>query len=184
MRIAVVTGRFPAWSVTFILDQITYALDHGCDVHIYASAPGEGTEHPEVRRYDLGSRIHYLPRSRQDIGRWRRGAVVWGRILRHPRTSLASLRYVRGRGELEDISGFLPRARYDVVHCHFANDAARIMPALRARVLGGDLLTTCHGYVVLKAEPGAYRELFSSNAYYTAKTNFLKERAVALGAPE
>ncbi len=184
MRIAVVTGRFPAWSVTFILDQITYALDHGCDVHVYASGPGEGAEHPEVHEYGLGSRIHYLPRSRQDMGRWRRGAAVWARILRHPRTSLFTLPHVHSRGELEDISGFLPHARFDVVHCHFASNAARILPALRSGVLRGKLLTTFHGYDVLHARPGAYPELFSSNAYYTANTNFLKRRAVELGAPE
>jgi colanic acid/amylovoran biosynthesis glycosyltransferase len=184
MRIAVVTGRFPAWSVTFILDQITYALDHDCDVEVYASRPGEGAQHTEVERYDLARRTHYFPRTRHDLPRVPRSARVWAKLIRHPRIVLRALPHVRGRIQLEDLSGFLPRSDYDVVHCHFAPNAARVLPALRAGVLRGKLLATFHGYDILKAQPGDYAELFASDAFYTSNTNFLKQRAVELGCPE
>ena len=97
MRIAFIVESFPAWSEMCILNQITGLLDLGHDVHIFAAIRGsaDGRAHPDIKRYGLLERTHYLyllgegrPRRIFRVGRSIIGAVKANpalvlRILKH-----------------------------------------------------------------------------------------------------
>lgn len=70
MRIAYIVSRFPEWSETFILDQITGMLDLGQEVRIYARSRPKGQAiHPQIESYCLLNRTRYLPgKARSRLG--------------------------------------------------------------------------------------------------------------------
>ncbi|RME39094.1 MAG: colanic acid biosynthesis glycosyltransferase WcaL [Planctomycetota bacterium] len=196
MNIAIVVGRFPAISETFILNQITGLLDRGHRVDILAHEPGETDRmHPEVESYRLLARTHYRPRLPRDpLTRLAKGFFLMMREgTRRPLAVARSLNVVRFGWEalslqlLYGISACRDLPPYDVIHCHFANNALLIAHLRRIGAIRGRMLTTFHGHDVnrfpRRRGPDVYRPLFETCELYTANTDFTADRAAELGCP-
>src|SRR5690349_4404549 len=126
MRIAFITGKFPALSETFILNQITGLIDRGHEVDVY-SWNGEARVHPDVESYRLLERTAYWPR--MPAGKLSRLARGMGLLAKNAvaapgctARSLNVFRYGKQAGSLmllQDLDFLRRRGGYDVVHCHF-----------------------------------------------------------------
>jgi colanic acid/amylovoran biosynthesis glycosyltransferase len=90
-------------------------------------------------------------------------------------------------GPLFSAAPFLPRRRYDVIHCHFGPSGLRGVFLRRIGVLQGRLLTAFHGYDVHRypREHGdqVYKPLFEHGDWFTVNSTFTGSRAEALGCP-
>ena len=199
MKIAFFLNEFPATSETFILNQMVGLIRRGHKIDIYAQyrsdLPPNGY-HDDVERYHLLDFAHFYPLPGSKLARL--GSVTerlarWG--WRRPLTTLDSLNLFRhGRSSLnltllyELLPPPLVRPRYDVIHCHFGPNG-RLAVGWRAfGAIQGPIITTFHGYDVheLPRTEGRnlYGELFSKGELFTVGSEFMKERILALGAPE
>lgn len=184
MRIAVLAGIFPNVSTTFILDQIVCALEAGHEVDVYGTTPSPNpVQHPEVERFALAHRTRYLRFNHRATQPLQRVGLIAATLLSHPKLTLRVRRHTASVGRLCDSAVFFQGRSYDVVHCHFGTTAVRVLPAHAAGVLQGRLLVTFHGQDLMRRPVPDYDALFRSDAYYTANTQFLSQRARALGCP-
>jgi colanic acid/amylovoran biosynthesis glycosyltransferase len=184
LRIAVVAGVFPGWSTTFVLDQIGAALAAGHHVDVFAMAPGAtAVNHPDVARFGIKQRTRYLGFQHSAKSKGSRLLLLASRLLAHPRATTKLLAKTKSLRGLLDAAVFMSGADYDVVHCHFATNALRILPAWQSGILRGSLLVTFHGFDIMRRPLADYAPLWSSSASFSANTEFLKGRAIALGAP-
>lgn len=197
MRIGIFVNEFPALSETFILNQIIGLIRSGHEVEINALRPGgTATMHGDLTRYDLLARVRYddeMPRpwlrrmagAARRLGRWghRDVATTIGslNVLRHGKAALnLSLLY-------RHLPGESTRRDYDVVHCHYGPNGLRAVGLRRYGALRGAIVTSFHGYD-LNAVPrrdgaNVYEALFRAGAAFTAGSDFMRERLLALGAP-
>lgn len=196
MRIAFVVGSFPSLSETFVVNQIVALLDRGHDVDIYAARRGDVRKrHPGVDSHHLLDRTTYSrekPR-RYPVRVWKALGPLFAHPLTNPLGRLRALNFFK-HGEparsltlLYHVMPFLPQRRYDVIHCHFAPNAIRVVLAHRAGILRGKVLTTFHGYDVntypRQYGRDVYRDVFRTCELFTANSSFTMRRAVALGCP-
>ena len=156
MKIAFFVSGFPAFSETFIVNQITGLIDRGHDVQIYASEIRTEAElHAECHKYHLLERTR-LRRSVTSRSRLlklsARLSLALKNVWRHPSVVFRALNvFAYGRRAvslyvLDMALRFVDRPSYDIVHCHFGtngNDAAILM---ELGLLKGRLVTTFHGY--------------------------------------
>lgn len=182
MRIAVLAGIFPGVSTTFILDQIVCAIEAGHDVDIYGTIPSPQTvQHAEVERHRIAERTRYMGFQHRSPHRWLRIGNIAATLLANPLSAARVAKHASSLKHLSDAAVFLPKQRYDVIHCHFGTTALRVLPALDAAVLQGPFLVTFHGQDILRRPLPDYEALFRSNAYYTTNTHFLRKVATDLG---
>ncbi len=82
---------------------------------------------------------------------------------------------------------FLPRRRFDVIHCHFGDIGERAAQLARLGVLDGPIVTSFHGYDVSSLPravgPNLYRELFVRGAAFVAVSGHVRNRLLQLNAP-
>jgi colanic acid/amylovoran biosynthesis glycosyltransferase len=78
------------------------------------------------------------------------------------------------------------RHRFDVIHCHFGTSAIVACDLRRRGIIEGKLLTSFHGFDVnvKDFDERYYSSLISLGDYYTANTNYTRQRAVTLGFPQ
>jgi colanic acid/amylovoran biosynthesis glycosyltransferase len=199
MKIAFFLIEFPATSETFILNQIVGLIRRGHEVDIHAQRRAEPlikAQHADVERYRLLDRVHFYPMPDPKLARLGSAAMRmarWG--WRRPTITLDSLNMLRhGRSALNltVIHDMLPALkapqRYDVIHCHYG-PIGRLAVAWRDfGALQGPIITTFHGYDVnwLPRIEGSnlYKGLFHKGELFTVGSEFMKERVIALGAPE
>ncbi len=205
MKIAMVVGRFPVLSESFILNQITGLLDRGHQVDIYAldGLSQDSLRHPSVDQYQLLRRT-YASRV-VPANYWHR---LWGAFIflltqgyRNPGLCLRALNVTcYGKRALSlrllyGVMGLLDQPAYDVVHCQFGVYAMQgISPTdpggLLLRDLGalrGKLVTTFRGFdiswYVSYYSDRVYAELFERGELFLANCEFFRQRAMALGCP-
>jgi colanic acid/amylovoran biosynthesis glycosyltransferase len=199
MKIAFFLNEFPATSETFILNQMVGLIRRGHKIDIYAQCRSElppSGLHADVEQYRLLDFAHFYPLPGSKLARLGSVAerlVRWG--WRRPLTTLDSLNVFRhGRSSLnltlphELLPPPLVPPRYDVTHCHFGPNG-RLAVAWRAfGVIRGPIITTFHGYDVHELPRiegrNLYGDLFSKGELFTVGSEFMKERLLALGAPE
>lgn len=76
MRVAMIVGRFPVLSETFVLNQVTGLIDRGHEVDIYTEAPGETAKmHPNVEKYQLLERTQCMGMPQNRLLRFLKG--IW-----------------------------------------------------------------------------------------------------------
>lgn len=195
MRIAVVVGRFPVLSETFVLNQIVGLIERGHDVDILAcAADATGASHPDVQRFELLKRTRYLFSGGSIPQRLSRAWQLISSIPRCPLMlprALNVLKYGTEAARLKLLGAAATMVRlgdYDVFHCHFGPNGQRIAMLREVCSLSGRLLTTFHGYDVTmipqERGPDVYRHLFSVGDFYTANTPYTAQRAISLGCPE
>lgn len=199
MKIAFFLNTFPVTSETFILNQIVGLIQRGHEVDIHTRSRAESStngQHSDIERYRLLDRTHShpMPDSKvRRLGSAARRLARWG--WRRPTISLDSLnvpRHGRSALNLTLLHDLLPALKtpqqYDVVHCHYGPNGRRAVAWREFGALCGPIITTFHGYDVnwLPRIEGAtlYKELFHKGELFTVGSEFMKERVIALGAPE
>ncbi len=192
MRIAVVAGKFPAVSETFVLNQITALLDLGHDVDIYASRAGRPPYHGDVSAHNLLDITRYRP-SRSLLSGWSRSLAT---LAAHPviamrtsnplrfgvhalsgRLATSAVPWLdrRGRGSLE----------YDAVLCHFGPNGATVVRLREAGLFRGPIGTFFHGSDAPETRPKGYDELLQLGDRFFVVNSEIRERLVRWGgAPE
>jgi colanic acid/amylovoran biosynthesis glycosyltransferase len=199
MRVAFIVNRFPRLSETFVLNQITGLIDRGHSVDIFASEPGpEPAVHRDVLEYGLVERTaYYGGRRATPKGRRERISSALAVVAEHgPRSPLPvahALNVARfGRRAaslrmLHEITPFLGRGAYDVVHCHFGPSGALGAMLQGIGALRGPLVTTFYGHdissYVRASGPAVYRELFRRGALFLHISAYLREKLIAIGCP-
>jgi colanic acid/amylovoran biosynthesis glycosyltransferase len=192
MRAAILVRRFPKLSETFILGQITGLVDAGIDVDIFALKPGEDDAvHPQVQKYELMRRTHYLQPPRSPVARvagairrvaghrvqwWQRAAML--RSVRSPlhggTASAFSLLYAG--------ASFFATGPHDVVHCQFGNLG---LMALRLRQMGalpGRIVVSFRGAdLTVEGAFEHYAELFRVADLFLPVCGAFADRLVAMG---
>ncbi|RDV39091.1 colanic acid biosynthesis glycosyltransferase WcaL [Bradymonadaceae bacterium TMQ3] len=197
MRVAIVTGQFPALSQTFVLNQITGLIDRGCDVTILADPPARAEKvHPDVARYGLMERTvywtrHGRPAAEQALDgvrallRTKKRRLLpglfkgVGAARRHDEKLSASLMV-----KAAHLSRLEP---FDVVLCHFGNLGRECQMLREMGALRGKLAVFFHGYDMsvfpIERGPGVYRELFQGAELLLPISEHWQERLIELGAP-
>jgi colanic acid/amylovoran biosynthesis glycosyltransferase len=155
MRIAIVTGHFPALSETFILNHVSALVQAGFEVTVIAhGARREACVHPEVVAQGLAERTRYLGRPdgyAKRVVQLPRQLLCRRALARLPHwpSAVNPLRFGRmatGLDLLYSVTGDLPRnPRFDVIHAHFGDGGARAAFLRDRGLLQGPIVTTLHG---------------------------------------
>lgn len=162
--------RFPKLSETFILNQITWLLDAGHEVDIYAGGSDETVAHRDVQSYELIERTRYpdipeslLPRVANvpgllaRHGLWKRPRLVAGALdARSYGRSATSLTL------LYTAASFADRRAYDVIHCQFGTLAETAVALVDIGATEGAIVVSLRGSDLTKPEERAdYPSIFS-----------------------
>lgn len=199
MKVAFIVNRFPRLSETFVLNQITGLIDRGHSVEIFASEPcNDPTVHQDVLDYELVERTAYygaqraMPRDRRERVSSAL-AVVAEQGPRHPLPVAHALNVARfGKRAaslrlLHEITPFLRRGSFDVVHCHFGTSGVLGATLQAIGALRAPLVTTFYGHdissYVRTHGADVYRELFRRGALFLHISAYLHEKLVAIGCP-
>ena len=195
---AIVVGRFPSLTQSFILNQITGLIDRGVDVDIYAWRTDPPSCHQAaVAQYDLLSRTRYLPMASENLVE-RFAGSMWdlaAGFATSPAASLRSLNMLRfGRSAASLMllrqTRFLRTARsYDIIHCHFGPEGLTGAMLREAGALcGNKLLTSFYGFDLTASiqanGPHYYDPLFEHADLLLPLCENFRDRLVMLGAPE
>ncbi|MBW4549775.1 MAG: glycosyltransferase [Aphanocapsa sp. GSE-SYN-MK-11-07L] len=189
MRIAIITGRFPTTSETFILNHARELLARGIDVQVICRGKIDRTlleqvGFPSSKVEELGNNSAAYDKVITTAAAFLRG------IVRYPYSTLRSISpWVTSE---QVLTGYLLRQSdqvrqllpFDLIHCHFGPHGVFGSDLIKVG-LESSLVVTFHGFDVNLNQidrPG-YARLFRSNALYTANSQFTADRAIAIGCP-
>lgn len=195
MHIAVVTGRFPVVSETFVLDQITGFIDAGHEVTIIAKPPRDDEAvHPDVDRYDLEEHtLHWSTGGEGGFGSLMAAAQSVGpmEMLRMLGRGIPAARRsgLSWAGELSHRAvAVADTPEFDVILCHFGPAGQKCQVLREVGALEGPLAVVFHGYdMSLYLENNGedvYERLFETAELLLPISDHWKERLVELGAPK
>lgn len=195
MRIAFLVNAFPTLSETFILDQITYLLDRGHDVEIFARfRPVLSKSHDRIQTYRLADRTHYVPlMPDKNAAVALKGMRIFLRgFVRSPLVFLKALNALKYGKDATNLSllyfaaAFAGKGPFDIIHAHFGPNG---LWALRLREIGaveGGIITTFHGadVTVVPRRRGlqCYRALFDAGVTCTYSSDFVGRHLREMGA--
>jgi len=192
MKIAFIVGEFPRLSETFILNHITGLLDLGCEVEIFSEFdPKEKKVHPDVEKYRLKDRVHYLsPISYNKIIRLINVIfLIIKNFYKAPLKILKSLNvFEYGKVALSFrllyfLIPFLDN-NFDIIHCHFGPNGIHGM-YLKKIGINGKLVTTFHGYdmssFIINNGNNVYEKLFLTGDMFLPISDYWKEKLIRLG---
>lgn len=179
MRIAIVAGKFPAFSETFVSEMASRLIDAGHDVEIIANRKGSPPYHPEAA--DLLDRAHFRPRRGKPIGLLRAlsCAVRRSRLL-DPRVTAEPSRAVFSAAP------WLARPSFDAIVAHFGPNAAVVCRLREAGAIDNatPIVAVFHGSDAQSIGERDKRDLIAhADAIYTASV-FLRGVLVEKGFPE
>jgi colanic acid/amylovoran biosynthesis glycosyltransferase len=189
MKIAFVVDTFPLLSETFVLNQITGLVDRGHQVDIFSQRRSyDGIVQPDVKRYHLLERVHYLTVPSNKLLRLRTAITLFRKNFpKGPISVLRSLNVFKlGRLALSLTSFYtsVPFVEgYDIVHCHFGH--VGIFGAhLKELGIRGKLVTTFHGYDIrlgLKKGGEIYHNLFEKGDCFIAISPYSHQNLINFG---
>ncbi|MGF1478670.1 MAG: glycosyltransferase [Cyanophyceae cyanobacterium] len=202
-KIAVIVGKFPVLSETFILNQIGGLLERGHQVDIYAleGYSGEKKVHPIVSHYQLLERARYVASVPDNFGcRCLKALQLF--ILKgwkKPLTILKSLNVLKYGKQAASLrlfystTAFLEQRNYDIVHCQFGVYAVQgkypedpgVLVLRSLGLLRGKLITAFRGwdiswYVKQQGED-VYTQLFQLGDFFLTNCHFFGDRVIKLG---
>ena len=198
MKIAFLVGPFPLLSETFILNQITGLINQGHEVDIFATTfAGSKIMHEDVNKYNLLDRTCFyqdiVPRNKI-LRLYKSIGVMVKYIHKKPIPILNSINFFRYGIKsacldlLFQITPFLEKGPYDIVHCHFGQNGKKALFFSDIGVLEGKIVTTFHGFDISRyvKEYGkdTYRHLFEKGDLFLTISERWKNELVSLGAEE
>ena len=189
MKIGFIVSSFPSLSQTFILNQITGLLDLGHDIEVFArSNPNEPKKHPDIDKYHLNQRTHYMPHIPHSILKRRLKAIylIVTNFHKSPPKILKSLITKYGLRPLYMLVPFLGK-NFDIIHSHFGPNGI-ISVYLKEMGISGKYITTFHGYDIsgyprIMGE-NIYNNLFRKVDLITWNANLTKRCVIELGCDE
>jgi colanic acid/amylovoran biosynthesis glycosyltransferase len=200
MKIAFIVNQFPALSETFILNQITGLLDRGHEVDVYAYSPrNDPGVHADVKRYNLLEHTCYMTvyasMPRNKIYRLIKGI---GRIAidlyKKPVAVLNSLNFLKfGKSAasleiLYQITPFLDKGPYDIIHCHFGPLGYLGIFLKSVGAVHGQIVTTFRGFdissYIKRNGEHTYDMLFEKGSLFLCVSEQIKSILISLGCDE
>lgn len=198
VRIAFLVNEFPVISETFILDQITWLIERGCEVDIYAQRLlDQSVAHPEIAAHSLMDRAFQLLPPLAPSGPMRIARALKDIAIALPKNPRVVTRALSPRrfgtdalqfGRFYRVLPFLARLPYDVVHCHFGPNG---MLGVELRDLGAvraPILTQFHGYdatsYVRSKGESVYRDLFLKGDLFLCVSERIRAHIVELGCDQ
>lgn len=197
MHVAVVTGRFPSVSETFVLDQITGLLTRGHEVTVIGSPPVKNRRfHPAVDRHDLRRRTLYWSGLPGLCGG--RNTTVADLVrqcdVRRTVAALRALPQVSGAAEASTKIRLAGRAirlsatpRFDAILCHFGHLAVECDRLRQMSVLRGPLAAVFHGWdmsaYLRDSQQQVYDSLFENADLLLPVSDCWRRRLLEMGAP-
>ncbi len=180
--------EFPTLSETFILNQITGAIDLGCEVQILALNKGNLEKvHADVKNYNLLEKVTYLniPSSKKE-----RFKLTLKGVFTRPILVLKSL----NRRKYGKIVWTLTPAicmqkvqqSADLIVSHYGNVGLIASILQDCGFLKGELVTFFHGYdltrTIKQKGESYYKFLFKTNTKLLPISNYWRQQLIALGA--
>ena len=204
MKIAFIVDRFPVLSETFVINQITGLIERGHEVDIYGRETYDNKLHPDVEKYKLIERTHYLPEIPKNyLARLFNVLYLFAKnFSQAPLVLLRSLnifKYGKRAACLRlfySTLPFLDAPKYDIIHCQFGRQAiCKFGPysyeGLVLREIGaveGKLLTTFRGYDISwylhKYGENVYDGLFEKGDFFYTNCEFFRQRVIEVGCDE
>ena len=190
--------EFPTISETFVINHIVSLLDMGHDVYVFTLKTDKTTSPHEVvnerKLYELVRPLDQTIGNSKIVRFLRRLNLLVTDGWREPGITIRSLDPRIGSYTAYNLSLFAStrafeghRTYFDIVHCHFAWSGIIGARLKKAMAFQGKLVTTFHGSdvnVTGAIGSNSQRQLmFNTTDWFTANTNFIKNRAVALGCP-
>lgn len=197
MRVAFIVRQFPTLSETFVLNQITGLIDRGHEVDIYADGSKDDPAiHPDVEKYNLLARTHYLPlmprnlllRVLKAIGLfllnfWPAPVVILDslNVFKHgQQAACLRLFYFAIR--------FQNKPNYDMIHCQFGTLGLVGMWLRQVGNLKGKVVTIFRGidisWYLQKYGDRVYDQLLREGDIFFANCDYFKRRVIELGGDE
>lgn len=191
LRIAMLVRDYPAFSETFILDQIQGLRQLGHDVTVFALYEGDvgvrGADQViRTTRYLIGPHRPFAAKWLRAVGRALRSLAFPTALAR---LAPAAAWHLPATGEAIHAIPVLrgSAGTFDVVHAHFGPTGLLALLLRRMRLVTGPLVTTFHGYdaTVYPRLHGddVYRPLFAAGEVFTVNSRFTRDRVMELGAP-
>ena len=189
MKIAFIVSGFPTLSQTFVLNQITGLLDLGHDVEIFArSNPNEPKKHPDIDKYHLIERTHYMPQIPHNLIKRRLKAIylIITNFHQSPLRILKSLNIHKyGKHTISLIYTLIPflDEKFDIIQCHFG-PCGNLGSYLIQIGVQGKLVTMFHGYDVrlgIKEGKNIYSQLFKVGDCFLAISDYNYKNLVRFG---
>lgn len=198
MRIAFIVGGFPKLSETFILNQITGLIDRRHEVDIYADSPtNEPKVHPDVEKYNLVARTHYIGMPSNQPLRILNGArLLLANFHKDPIVILRTWNAFKYDKQAafsklllpHMVIPFLRKPPYDIIHCHFGWNGLKGMMLRDIGVLQGKLVTTFHGSDITSYVQNlgvhVYSQLFDRGDLFMPISNRWQQWLIELGCNE
>ena len=196
MRIAVIVGGFPCLSETFILRQITGLLDRGHHVDIFAGSAGnEPVKHPDVDKYRLLTRTHYLTQcacsEAAPVRALKRLGLIFTNFHRNPMVVLKTFNVAAyGKAALFlqilcQIAPFLDKDPYDILHCQFGPIGELGLLLRDTGVFHGKIITSFRGFdissYVKEQGENTYEDLFRRGDLFLCVSEHIKADLIRLG---
>jgi colanic acid/amylovoran biosynthesis glycosyltransferase len=191
MNIAVVVEKFPSLSETFVLGQITWLLEAGHDVRIFAARRSTGQPVPqEFERFNLVQRTRYARafrgghhRRQLQLGSFLLGQVALGKV-----SASAVIRGYERSGMRSLPVWTYPRgdSTFDVILAHFGPNGVHALEMRRAGVLNGPVATVFHGYDMNQSMPSirrGYERLLAEGDLFLPVSRYFRDRLLEWGAP-
>jgi len=194
MKIAVLVGKFPLLSETFVLNQITGLLDRGHQVDIFALwKSSDNKVHPDVIKYRLLDKCVYRDISDNYPLRILHTAKKLFSNKEHFGKLIQSTNFIKyGNIALSfnlfyTCLQFLEREPYDIIFCHFGT-IGNIGSALQDIGLAkGKLVVVFHGAdmsIALQQNKNIYHRLFQNGDLFLPISQYWKEKLISLGCKE
>lgn len=191
MRIAMIVGKFPVLSETFILNQIHGLTARGHTVDVFTLYGTPDRTELEMCRPLNGTRlaVTHVPRASDrpaaDSLRMFRAALRDpGQARRLWRLSCATVSGGRRETFLRG-SAFLNRRPYDIVYCQFGSVALEILPFRSLPALSGKLAVAFRGADISsflsEQEDGVYEGLFREADILLPNSKLFQQRLIELG---
>ncbi|MFQ5787591.1 MAG: glycosyltransferase, partial [Thermodesulfobacteriota bacterium] len=192
MNIAIIVHLFPNLSETFILNQITGLLDMGHHVEIFAGFnPKQEKIHPDVLKYNLLQRTHYLPEGKIKLI-LNSLYLLLTNFHKSPINLLRTLNIFRYRKvglvlRLLQTLIHLMEMDFDIIHCHYGTNGV-VGAYLKEMGIKGKIVTSFHGYdmssFVVSSGYEVYRHLFLFGDLFLPISDYWEKKLIELGCDE
>ncbi|NNM84034.1 glycosyltransferase [Candidatus Parcubacteria bacterium] len=194
LRIAFVTGPFPQFGETFIVNQIADLIDKKINVNIFAFGQGDASYiHKRYEAYNMQELVTYLDPPTDLFIRFLKALPLTINLLVcHPNVLLRAInpwKFGRDAFSLKLLFWVAPFVgkQFDIIHCNYGTTANRylvIREVLRGQFLRTPVITTFYGFdVSLKfKEKGShyYDKLKEVGALFFTMSKEMRQRLITI----